>query len=98
MLVQASSLIAAIAAQTGLVWRTVIENRTSWARSRPSTFADQSPESARKMIGPVAPARRTRPIVSSTNRGAPRAVLALPVRWRAWRTSPVCARVASSGW
>src|SRR5919109_1921250 len=98
MVVQACSLIDAIARRTGLVWRTVIEKRTSWARNRPRTLADQNPESARKMIGPFAPARRTRPAVSSTKRGAPRAVLALPVRWRVGGTSPVSARGASSGW
>jgi hypothetical protein len=90
--------MAAIVPRTGLVCRTVIENRTSWARSRAIVLAAQNPESARKMIGPVAPARRMRPTVSSTKRDAPRAVLAFPVRWRAWRISPVSARVASSGW
>jgi hypothetical protein len=89
--------MAAIARLTGLVWRTVIEYRASLARSRRIVAADQNPESAQKISSPVAPARRTRPMVSSTNRGIPRAVLALPVRWRAWRISPFSARVASSG-
>ena len=39
---------------------------------------DQNPESARTMIFPVAPARRTRGMSSSTKRFAPRAVFAAP--------------------
>jgi hypothetical protein len=62
------------------------------------TLADQNAESARSTIGPVAPARRTRRIVSRTNRCAPRLLLADPLRIRACRISPVSARVASSGW
>jgi hypothetical protein len=61
-------------------------------------LADQNPESIRMVSSPLAPARRTRATSSSTNRAAPRAVLARPVRWRAWSTSPVSALVASSGW
>jgi hypothetical protein len=45
----------------------------------------------------LAPARCTRPATSSTNRAAPRAVLALPVGVRACSTSPVVAPVASNG-
>src|SRR4030095_12665216 len=37
MSVQASSLMAAIAALTSLVWRTVIENRMAWRRARPDS-------------------------------------------------------------
>src|SRR5215211_6011039 len=56
MSTQAPSPSAAIARRTGLVWRTVTEKRTSWARSRASTAADQNPASARKTISPAAPA------------------------------------------
>jgi hypothetical protein len=56
------------------------------------------PESARKVSSPLAPARRSRAISSSTNRRGPRAVLAEPLRSRACSTSPLSARVASSGW
>ena len=96
--VQASWLTAAIAAATGLVWRTVIDNRIRCRWQARMTLADQNPESARSVSGPLAPARRTRPAGSPTNRPAPRAVLAEPVRMRTCRTSPVSARVASSGW
>jgi hypothetical protein len=41
----------------------------------------------------VAPGRRTRRIVSRTNRCAPRLLLADPLRIRACRISPVSARV-----
>src|SRR5437773_1157043 len=61
MACQASSLMAAIAARTVLVCRTVIENRRSWRRQAVSTLADQKPGSARRAGGPLAPARRTRP-------------------------------------
>src|SRR5436190_14169790 len=46
MACQASSLMAAIAARTVSVCRTVIENRRSWRRQAVSTLADQKPESA----------------------------------------------------
>ena len=59
---------------------------------------DQNPESTLSTISPVAPARRHRATSSSTKRLAPRAVLADPLRMRACSTSPVSARVASSGW
>jgi len=98
MSVQASSPMAAMAAVTVLVWRTVIEKWMSWRRQAASTLADQKPASARNTSWPLAPARRTRPATSLTNRSAPRPEAARPVRWRAWRTSPVSARVASSGW
>jgi hypothetical protein len=98
MSVQASSLMAAIAAVTGLVWRTVIENRMPWRRQEAMTLPDQNPESPRSVSGPVALARRTRPARSLTNRSAPRAVLAEPVRIRRWSSSPVSALLASSGW
>jgi hypothetical protein len=62
------------------------------------SLADQNPESARKVSSPLAPARRKRATSSSTNRAMPRAVLALPLRSRAPSTSPLSARVASSGW
>jgi hypothetical protein len=45
MSVQASSLMAAIAAVTGLVWRTVIENRMPWRRQEAMTLPDQNPAS-----------------------------------------------------
>ena len=51
--------MAAIAAATVLVWRTLIENRMWWRRQAASTLADQNPESARSVNWPVAPARRT---------------------------------------
>jgi hypothetical protein len=57
----------------------------------------QNPESARNNLGPVAPARATRGISSSTNRSAPRALFADPFRARMCNTSPVCARVARIG-
>ena len=98
MSVQASSLMAAIAALTSFVWRTVIENRMPWRRHAPMTLPDQNPESPRSVSGPVAPARRTRPANSLTNRSAPRAVLAEPVRIRRCSISPVSALLASSGW
>jgi hypothetical protein len=40
--------MAAIAARMALVWRTVIEERTRWRRSRLMSLADQNPESIRK--------------------------------------------------
>ena len=70
---------SSIAAATAFGARTVIENRTSWSRHGVMTLFDQNAESARKMLGPVAPARRTRRIVSRTNRCAPRALFADPV-------------------
>jgi hypothetical protein len=51
-----------------------------------------------QQIGPVAPARRARLIVSATKLAAPRPVLATPSRRRELSTSPVPATVASSGW
>jgi hypothetical protein len=57
----------------------------------------QKPESARSSFGPVAPARCTRAISSSTNRSAPRAVFAEPLRARMCSTSPVPALVARIG-
>ena len=57
----------------------------------------QNPESARNSFGPVAPARCTRGISSSTNRNAPREVFADPLRARMCNTSPVPARVATIG-
>jgi hypothetical protein len=98
MSTQACSGMDVIAAVTVAVWRTVIENRMRWRRQAASTLADQKPESARSVSGPPAPARRTRPASSVTNRSAPRPEAARPVRWRACSTSPVSARVASSGW
>jgi hypothetical protein len=57
----------------------------------------QNPESARNRRGPVAPARATLGMSSSTNRSAPRDVLAEPLRARMCNTSPVPARVARIG-
>jgi hypothetical protein len=54
MSVQASRLMAAIAALTGLVWRTVIEHPMPWRRHPPVTLADQHPESPRSVSGPLA--------------------------------------------
>jgi len=65
-----------------------------WQRQARMVLADQKPESARMVSSPLAPARRTRAANSSTKR----AVLARPVRCRACRTSPLSARLASSGW
>lgn len=78
--------------------RTPIEKPTRWRRQAPITFDAQKPESARITSGPRAPHRRTRPASSRTKRSAPRIVLAGPFRIRRWSTSPVSARVASSGW
>ena len=59
MSVQASSLMAAIAALTSFVWRTVIENRMPWRRHAPMTLPDQNPESpavsAARLPGPADP-------------------------------------------
>ena len=90
--------MVAIAARIGVVWRTVMEERSWWRRQARMVLADQKPESARMVSSPLAPARRTRAASSSTKRAVPRAVLARPVRWRACRTSPVSARLATSGW
>ena len=60
-------------------------------------FWFQNPESARNSFGPVAPARATRGISSSTNRSAPREVFADPFRARMCNTSPVSERVATIG-
>ena len=57
----------------------------------------QNPESARNNFWPVAPARCTRGISSSTNLSAPRDVFADPLRARMCSTSPVLARVATIG-
>jgi hypothetical protein len=89
--------MAAIATVTGSVWRTVIESRMRWRWQAWMTLADQRPESARMVSSPAAPARRARPANSLTNRSAPRAVLAEPIRMRRCSISPVSARVASSG-
>jgi hypothetical protein len=97
MSVQASSLMAAIAAVTSLVWRTVTENRMPWRRQAPKTLRPE-PRVAPQRQRPGSPARRTRPANSLTNRSAPRAVLAAPVRIPRCRISPVSALLASSGW
>lgn len=64
---------------------------------RSMSFHAQNPESARNVTDPVAPARLITATSSSTNRTAPRAVFADPCRIRANNTSPLPARVASSG-
>jgi hypothetical protein len=64
---------------------------------RVMSFPFQNPESARNSFGPLAPARATLGISSSTNRSAPREVFADPLRARMWSTSPVPARVARIG-
>ena len=61
------------------------------------SFQDQNPESARTVIAPAVPARRATARTSDTKRSTPRAVCADPLRILADRTSPVPARVASSG-
>jgi hypothetical protein len=57
----------------------------------------QNPESARNTFAPLAPARTTLGISSSTNRNAPREVFADPLRARMCSTSPVPALVATIG-
>ena len=61
------------------------------------SLADQNPESIRMVSSPLAYARCSRAISSSTNRTIPRAVFAEPLRSRACSTSPLSARKASSG-
>ena len=61
------------------------------------SFHDQKPLSARTVIAPAAPARRAAARTSDTKRSTPLAVCADPLRILANRTSPVPARVASSG-
>ena len=58
----------------------------------------QNPESARNSFGPLAPARATLGISSSTNRSAPREVFADPFLARMCNTSPLPALVATIGW
>lgn len=89
---------AVIAALMGGCWRTPIEYVQPACCSRAISFRFQNPESARRSFGPVAPARATRGINSSTNRSAPREVFAEPLRARMCSTSPVPARVARIGW
>jgi hypothetical protein len=48
-------------------------------------FVFQNPESARNSFGPVAPARATRGMSSSTNLSAPREVFAEPLEWTRFR-------------
>jgi hypothetical protein len=75
----------------------LIENsHPAFSRRRISVLF-QNDESARNSFSPVAPARATRAISSSTNRTAPRLELALPLRSRTCSTSPLSAREASSG-
>jgi hypothetical protein len=78
-------------------WRIVIEKRTCIVRQTATMAWASKPESARTVSRPVAPAARTRPIVSRRKCPAPRAVLARPSRRRAIRTSPVPAATARSG-
>src|SRR4029450_475163 len=50
--------MAAMAAWTCWVWRTVTENWIRWRWQAVITLADQKPESARRVSWPAAPARR----------------------------------------
>ena len=65
-----------------------------WLRATSIAY-DQNPESARTLIRPLAPARRTRPIVSAAKWTTPRCDP--PSRRRAPTTSPVSAPNANSG-
>ena len=75
----------------------MIDHLMLWASRRSMSFHDQNPESARTVVGPVAPARRRFATSSSTKRTTPRDDPAEPLRMRAPSTSPVSARAASSG-
>ena len=93
--VHASLSILLISVLTLAFSRQVIDHPTP-RRSRAANMAkDQNPESARTLTGPLAPARRTRRIVSPTKWTTPRCDD--PSRRRAPTTSPVSARNANSG-
>jgi len=65
--------------------------------SNSKTFVFQNPESARKSLGPLAPARSTRAISSSKKRLIPFCVFADPFLSRMCSASLVSARVARIG-
>src|SRR4051812_47840274 len=65
--------------------RTPIEYCHPARARRSKMWLFQNPESARRSLGPLAPARVTRAMSSSTNRRAPRALLAEPLRRRMCR-------------
>ena len=77
--------------------RTPIEYAQPARSRRAKTLVFQKPESARRSLTPVAPARVTRAISSSQKRSIPRWVLADPLRSLRCRTSPVSAREARIG-
>ena len=78
--------------------RTPIEYCQPARSNRAIIFSFQNPESARNSFTPVAPARSTRAISSSTKRSAPLAVFAEPFLARMCSTSLVPARAAMIGW
>src|SRR4051794_18857563 len=71
--------------------RTPIEYCQPARARRSKMWLFQNPESARSSLGPLAPARVTRAMSSSTKRSAPRALLPEPFRSRTCSTSPVSA-------
>ena len=77
--------------------RTPIENCQPAFSSRANVLAFQNPESARTSFGPLALARSTRAISSSTKRLIPFCVFADPFRRRMCSASLVSARVARIG-
>ena len=84
--------ICSIAARTWAAGARRSSSSSPPAASRAKILFDQKPESARSSFGPVAPARSTRAISSSTKRSIPREVFAEPLRSRMCSTSPVSAR------
>jgi len=56
MSTQAACEMRPIAAVTSAMWRTEMGQRGWWRRQAARTVADQKPESARSVAGPVAPA------------------------------------------
>jgi hypothetical protein len=95
---QAFSSITATATRTVLIIRTPIEYCQPARSRRSKTFVFQNPESARKSLVSVAPARSTRAINSSQKRPIPFCVFAEPLRRRMCSVSRVSARVARIGW
>lgn len=81
-----------------LAWLVTVIDQEIRCRSKVLiSFYDQNPESARTVKLPAAPARRTIPANSSTNRLIQRDEPAEPLRIRESKICPVSARVASSG-
>ena len=77
--------------------RTLIEYCHPARSSRAINFLFQKLLSARSSLAPVASACVTRAISSSAKRSTPRGLPADPLRNRMYSTSPMSARVASSG-